>query len=100
LVLSTGALSAPGRWRGPRGRVERPEEFGDLVLRQGDGHPVHVKDVGRGDGGVAAANTLASINGDPTVLLQVRKQSGTNTVEVVNNVKERVPDVKKTRAQR
>ena len=43
------------------------------------------------DDGVAEATTLASINGDPTVLLQVRKQSGTNTVEVVNNVKERWP---------
>ena len=76
-----------------RGRVERPEEFGDLVLRQVDGHPVQVKDVGRVDDGVAEATTLASINGDPTVLLQVRKQSGTNTVEVVNNVKERLADV-------
>src|SRR5687768_1696519 len=76
-----------------RGRVERPEEFGDLVLRQVEGRPVHVKDVARVDDGVAEATTLASINGDPTVLLQVRKQSGTNTVEVVNNVKERLADV-------
>ena len=76
-----------------RGRVERPEEFGDLVLRQVDGHPVQIKDVARVDDGVAEATTLASIDGDPTVLLQVRKQSGTNTVEVVNNVKERLADV-------
>jgi HAE1 family hydrophobic/amphiphilic exporter-1 len=76
-----------------RGRVERPEDFGELVLRQVDGHPVQVKDVARVEDGVAEAATLASINGDPTVLLQVRKQSGTNTVEVVNNVKERLADV-------
>jgi HAE1 family hydrophobic/amphiphilic exporter-1 len=76
-----------------RGRVERPEEFGDLVLRQVDGRPVQVKDVARVDDGVAEATTLASINGVATVLLQVRKQSGTNTVEVVNNVKERLADV-------
>jgi HAE1 family hydrophobic/amphiphilic exporter-1 len=76
-----------------RGRVETPEEFGDLVLRQVDGRPVQVNDVGRVDDGVAEARTLASINGDPTVLLQIRKQSGTNTVEVVNNVKERLADV-------
>ena len=76
-----------------RGRVETPDEFGDLVLRQVDGHPVQVNDVGRVDDGVAEATTLASINGDPTVLLQIRKQSGTNTVEVVNNVKERLADI-------
>jgi HAE1 family hydrophobic/amphiphilic exporter-1 len=76
-----------------RGRVETPGEFGDLVLRQVDGHPVQVKDVGRVDDGVAEATTLASINGDATVLLQIRKQSGTNTVEVVNNIKERLADI-------
>ncbi|HLG55072.1 MAG TPA: efflux RND transporter permease subunit [Vicinamibacterales bacterium] len=76
-----------------RGRVESPEAFGALVLRQVDGHPVQVQDVARIDDGVAEATTLASINGDPTVLLQVRKQSGTNTVEVVNNVKDRLSDV-------
>jgi HAE1 family hydrophobic/amphiphilic exporter-1 len=88
--IDEGARSTTMR---TRGRVERPEEFGNLVLRQVDGHPVQVKDVARVDDGVAEATTLASINSDPTVLLQVRKQSGTNTVEVVNNVKERLADV-------
>jgi hydrophobic/amphiphilic exporter-1 (mainly G- bacteria), HAE1 family len=78
-----------------RGRVESPEEFGGLVLRQVDGHPVQVADVARVDDGVADVTTLANINGDPTVLLQIRKQSGTNTVEVVNNVKERLADVQR-----
>jgi HAE1 family hydrophobic/amphiphilic exporter-1 len=77
-----------------RGRVDTPEQFGALVLRQVDGHPVQVGDVARVDDGVAEATTLANINGDATVLLQIRKQSGTNTVEVVNNVKERLDDLK------
>jgi HAE1 family hydrophobic/amphiphilic exporter-1 len=77
-----------------RGRVERPEEFGDLVVRQVDGHPVKVGDVARIDDGVAEATTLANIDGEPTVLLQIRKQSGTNTVEVVRNVVERLEDVR------
>jgi HAE1 family hydrophobic/amphiphilic exporter-1 len=76
-----------------RGRVESPDQFGGLVLRQVDGHPVQVADVGRVEDGVADLTTLANINGDPTVLLQIRKQSGTNTVEVVNNVKERLEDI-------
>ena len=76
-----------------RGRVDSPEQFGDLVLREVNGHPVKVADVGRVEDGVAEATTLANINGDPTVLLQIRKQSGTNTVEVVGNVKDRLEDV-------
>jgi hydrophobic/amphiphilic exporter-1 (mainly G- bacteria), HAE1 family len=76
-----------------RGRVETPAEFGQIVVREVDGHPVLVRDVARVDDGVAEAGTLANIDGAPTVLLQVRKQSGTNTVEVVNNVKERLADI-------
>jgi HAE1 family hydrophobic/amphiphilic exporter-1 len=76
-----------------RGRVETPAEFGQIVVREIDGHPVLVRDVARVDDGVAEAATLANIDGAPTVLLQIRKQSGTNTVEVVRNVKERLEDV-------
>jgi HAE1 family hydrophobic/amphiphilic exporter-1 len=81
-----------------RGRVDAPDEFGTLVLRQVDGHPVQVNDVGRVDDGVADVTTLANIDGDPTVLLQIRKQSGTNTVEVVNNVKERLSELRQALA--
>ena len=81
-----------------RGRVDTPEQFGNLVLRQVEGHPVQVNDVARVDDGVADVTTLANIDGDPTVLLQIRKQSGTNTVEVVNNVKERLDELKQALA--
>jgi HAE1 family hydrophobic/amphiphilic exporter-1 len=77
-----------------RGRVDTPDQFGGLVLRQVQNHLVHVSDVARVDDGVAEATTLANINGNPTVLLQIRKQSGTNTVEVVNSVKERLADIR------
>ena len=81
-----------------RGRVDAPDEFGTLVLRQVEGHPVQVNDVGRVDDGVADVTTLANIDGDPTVLLMIRKQSGTNTVEVVNNVKERLAELRQALA--
>jgi len=81
-----------------RGRVDAPDGFGTLVLRQVEGHPVQVNDVGRVDDGVADVTTLANIDGDPTVLLMIRKQSGTNTVEVVNNVKERLAQLRQALA--
>jgi HAE1 family hydrophobic/amphiphilic exporter-1 len=76
-----------------RGRVDSPEQFGDIVIRDVGGHPVRVGDVARVEDGEAEASTLASLNGQPTVMLQIRKQSGTNTVEVVRNVKERLEDL-------
>ena len=79
-----------------RGRVESPAEFGEIVVREVGGHPVLVRDVARIEDGMADAGTLASVNGDPTVLLQIRKQSGMNTVAIVNGVKERLSGLERT----
>ena len=79
-----------------RGRVESPDEFGSIVIRETGGYPVQVRDVARIEDGMADAQTVASVNGDPTVLLQIRKQSGTNTVEIVNAVKARLTQLEGT----
>ncbi len=79
-----------------RGRVESPAEFGSIVIREVAGYPVQVGDVARIEDGMADAQTVASVNGDPTVLLQIRKQSGTNTVEIVNAVKARLTQLEET----
>ena len=71
----SSATSSSGKWRG---------------------HPVLVRDVARIEDGMADAGTLASVNGDPTVLLQIRKQSGMNTVAIVNAVKERLAELEPT----
>ena len=76
-----------------RGRVDTVDGFGDIVLREADGHAVRLRDVGRVEDGMAEPRTQASVNGVSTVLLQIRKQSGTNTVEVANNVKARLTEL-------
>jgi HAE1 family hydrophobic/amphiphilic exporter-1 len=73
-----------------RGRVQRVAEFADIVIREKNGHPIRVADVARVEDGEAEPETLANVNGTGTVLLQIRRQSGTNTVEVVRAVKERL----------
>lgn len=76
-----------------RGRIESIDGFGDVVLREVAGHPVRLRDVARVEDGMAEPRTQASVNGVPTVLLQIRKQSGTNTVEVARNVKQRLTEL-------
>jgi len=76
-----------------RGRVESPAQFGDIVVRQQDAHPILLRDVATIEDGMADATTKASLNGEPTVLLTVRRQSGTNTVQVVDAVKERLAEI-------
>ena len=76
-----------------RGRVRSVAEFGDIVVRQTEAHPVLLRDVATIEDGMADAETKANVNGEAAVLLTVRRQSGTNTVQVVDAVKERLAEV-------
>src|SRR3982751_796667 len=77
-----------------RGRVQTVAEFGDVVVRERDGHPILLRDVATVADGMADPTTRANVSGKPTVLLQIRRQSGTNTVQMVDSVKERLAEIK------
>ena len=69
------------------GRVETSSAFSDLVVTTIDGAPVRVRDIGRAEDGTKEQRSFARLDGVPTVSLEVRRQSGTNTVEVIEGVK-------------
>ncbi len=77
-----------------RGRLASVTAFGDVVIRERDGHPVHINDVARVEDGQADTDSITNINGQDTVILNIRKQSGTNTVQVARAIKERLEAVK------
>ncbi len=77
-----------------RGRIASVDAFNDIVVRERNGHPIRIADVGRVEDGEAEPETVANLNGTATVLLDVRRQSGTNTVEVVKAVRERLEEAK------
>src|SRR5580765_2379392 len=79
-----------------RGRVQSVAEFGDVVVRERDGHPILLRDVATIEDGMADATTRANVSGKPTVLLTIRRQSGINTVAMVDAVKERLADLKES----
>jgi HAE1 family hydrophobic/amphiphilic exporter-1 len=76
-----------------RGRVSSVQAFGDIVVRQREGHQVLLRDVATVEDGMAEPETTANLNGEPGVMLTIRRQSGTNTVQVVDAVRERLADV-------
>ena len=76
-----------------RGRVGSVAAFGDIVVEERESHPILLRDVAQIEDGMAEPERSALLNGEPTVLLTVRRQSGTNTVQVVDAVKERLADV-------
>jgi HAE1 family hydrophobic/amphiphilic exporter-1 len=77
------------------GRVQSPDEFASIPLLSRNGYPVKVGDVARIEDGVADATSIATVNGKSAVVLFVRKQSGTNTIEVINRLKDQLTEIKK-----
>jgi len=75
------------------GKLEDPRAFEELVLASRDGVPIRVRDVGRVEDGTREVRSLARLDGSPTVTLEVRRQSGRNTVEVIDGIKARIPDL-------
>jgi HAE1 family hydrophobic/amphiphilic exporter-1 len=76
------------------GRVEAPDAFSRLPITSRNGYPVRIGDVAAIDDGVEDATSIASVGGKPAVVLQIRKQSGTNTIAVVDEIKERFLELK------
>src|SRR5436309_12659665 len=76
------------------GRYTDPREMEDLVVANINGSPVRIRDIGRVEDGTKEQRSVARLNGVPTVTLEIRRQSGANTVEVIHNVKAQLDRVK------
>jgi hydrophobic/amphiphilic exporter-1 (mainly G- bacteria), HAE1 family len=72
------------------GRVELVPEFGNIILKNVNGSPIRIRDVGYAEDGMAERRTFAYYQGKPAVILDVRRQIGSNTVRVVDDVMKRV----------
>ncbi len=92
-ALETGPERISVRFQG---RVTRPEQLEQLVVKQEAGHSIRVADVARVEDGEEEPQTAASRDGAAAVLLSIRKQSGTNSVAMVDRVKERMETVSKS----
>jgi HAE1 family hydrophobic/amphiphilic exporter-1 len=75
------------------GRFTDPRQFDDLVIANVNGAPVRLRDVGRVEDGTKEQRSFSRLNGVPTVTLDIRRQSGANTVEVIKGLKSALPRV-------
>src|SRR5437016_11155488 len=65
----------------------------ELVIANINGAPIKIRDIGRVEDGTKEQRSLARLNGTPTVTLEIRRQSGANTVQVIKNVKSQLDHV-------
>ena len=96
------------------GRYTDPSAFEDLVIatrtsasettanrqpptanpvNETAGIPIRIRDIGRVEDGTKEQRSLSRLNGVPTVTLDIRRQSGANTIAVINGIKAALPGV-------
>ncbi|HEV7765537.1 MAG TPA: efflux RND transporter permease subunit [Thermoanaerobaculia bacterium] len=76
------------------GRVATVEEFGAIPVATRNGTPIRVRDVARVDDSMSEVESAATVGGKSAVVLMVRKQSGTNAIEIADLIKERVEELR------
>jgi len=72
------------------GRFPLPRDFLDMVVTTVNGMPIRIRDLGEVVDTSKEVRTMARLNGIPAVVVQVQRQSGENTVQVIEAVKERL----------
>ncbi|MEW6125625.1 MAG: efflux RND transporter permease subunit [Acidobacteriota bacterium] len=75
------------------GRLDSAEAFNDIVVATVNGAPIRIRDIGTVEDGTKEQRTLARLNGVPTVTLDIRRQTGANTIEVISSVKQNLSRV-------
>jgi HAE1 family hydrophobic/amphiphilic exporter-1 len=72
------------------GRLSDAKAFSDLVVATRNGSPIRIRDLGWAEDGTKEQRSVSRLQGVPTVTLEVQRQSGANTVAVIEGAKEKL----------
>ena len=78
------------------GRLDAVSQFADIIVRNVGGSPVRIRDLGEVEDSFAEPRSWNMLEGRQAVSLDVRRQSGTNTVKIIDAVKARLAEIQKT----
>ncbi len=77
-------------------QITNPNDYLNLVIAYRNGSPVLLKDVATVINGAENSKLGAWANVTPAVVLNVQRQPGANVIQVVNNIKALLPQLKST----
>ncbi len=84
------------------GKIVDPQDFNDMIVTKIGSATIRMRDIGYVEDGTKEKRSLARLNGVPSVSIGIIRQSGANTVAVIDGVKQKLarlqdqlpPDVK------
>jgi hydrophobic/amphiphilic exporter-1 (mainly G- bacteria), HAE1 family len=71
-------------------RMQRPEDFGRIIVARKNGAPVRVDQLATVKDGAQEVDSLALYNGERTLLLTVQKSQDENTIQVIDDLSKTV----------
>jgi HAE1 family hydrophobic/amphiphilic exporter-1 len=77
------------------GQIYVAEEYAPVIIAYRDGRPVRLRDLGTVEDGVENERFSAWFNGNKNILVAVKRQPGSNTIEVVEGVRKMLTDIQK-----
>jgi multidrug efflux pump len=100
-ISSTSVDTAKGTFDGPQqaytitanDQLNSGNEYKQMVVAYRDGAPVMLSDVAKVINDVENTKLAAWMNDTPAVILNVQRQSGANTIQVVDGVKKVLPSL-------
>ncbi len=75
-------------------------DIDELIVHQSGSTTIRLKDIGRTEDGLEELRSYAQRGDKPCISLQIRRQSGTNTVRVAHDVKAEIEELKTELAPR
>lgn len=76
------------------GQLENAADFNSVVIAYANGTPVRLSDIGRAEDSVENNRAITWFNGERSIVLAVQRQPGANTVEVANNIRALLPEMR------
>lgn len=83
-----------------RAEFHSAAELDELIISQDERGTVRLKDIGHAEDGLEELRSYSQRDGKPGLALQVRRQSGTNTVRVADDVKREIEALRQELAPR
>lgn len=79
-----------------KGTLQDASAFNDLIIVTRAGAPLRIRDIGRAEDGTQEKRSFARFNGTPAIGIGIQKQTGTNTVEVIDRIKEEIKRIRQS----
>jgi HAE1 family hydrophobic/amphiphilic exporter-1 len=80
-----------------KGRFSEPEEYNNVIIRaNSDGEAIRLKDIGRAELGSEFFDIYSNLDGHPSASIVLKQNYGSNATDVIERVKSKLEDMKKS----